>query len=100
MIQEPRVYIPGVYRALSELRKRLEVTPIDQVSRELDPGLAEHRDAAYQRLLALCGTRSTAPRWGDIQTLLREREQLYAQLKGAIKRSDMIYNHSAEGRNL
>jgi DNA-binding response OmpR family regulator len=38
--------------------------------------LAEYRDAAYERLHALCGTRADAPNWADIACLLREREEL------------------------
>lgn len=38
--------------------------------------LAEYRDAAYERLHALCGTRADAPNWADIACLLRERQEL------------------------
>lgn len=52
-------------------------TPSDGV----DEMLAQHCDEAYERLLALCGTRNSAPRWDDIQTLLRERDRLRASAR-------------------
>lgn len=50
--------------------------------------LSEHCDRAYDRLLALCGTRNDAPRWDDIATLLRERERLLLDLRLAAKPAD------------
>lgn len=52
--------------------------------------LAKYRTNAYERLVKLLGTRSNAPRWDDIGTLLRERDEIYAALRASMPERDGI----------